>query len=218
VIRVAMHGIRRGVFISFEGVEGSGKTTQARSLVSWLDEQDIPNVFVREPGSTEIGESIRTILLNPEYKKMHPKCEVMLFLAARSQLVYEKIIPALSAKKVVVSDRFSDSTMAYQTYARDMPERLLSIFLRFATAAVKPDLTLLFDIDVSEGRTRGVFDDRMETEDVAYHERVRDGYMRLARRAKKRIKVLDGSQPIESLHHEVFTYVTDLLTRKGYRL
>ncbi|HEC79592.1 MAG TPA: dTMP kinase [candidate division WOR-3 bacterium] len=213
-----MHGVKRGVFISFEGVEGSGKTTQAEALSGWLSEKNIPHIFVREPGGTAVGEALRKILLNPAYREMHPKCELFLFLAARSQLTYEKILPAISAKKVVVADRFFDSTFAYQIYARNLPRRLVSIFNRFATAGIKPDLTFLFDIDVTKGRERGVFDDRMETEDVAYHQKVRKGYLKLAHRAKKRIKLLNGEKSIEQLKNEVIDYVKELLVRKGYLL
>jgi dTMP kinase len=213
-----MAGVRRGIFITFEGVEGSGKTTQAHALVDWFSEQNIPYLFVRDPGSTTVAEMIREVLLNPEYKTMNPKCEVLLFLAARSQLTYEKILPALQQKQVVVSDRFADSTYAYQTYARDLPQRLIAIFNRFATAGIKPDLTLLFDIDVAEARKRGIFDDRMETEREEYHRNVREGYLKLAHRAKKRVKILDAAKPVEILKQEVISYVKTLLVRKGYTI
>jgi len=211
-----MAGVRRGVLISFEGVEGSGKTTQAQALVEWLSRHKISHIFVREPGSTAVGEAIREILLNSKYRMMHSKCEVLLFLAARSQLTYEKILPSLQQKKVIITDRFADSTFAYQVYARNLPQRLLTVFNRFATAGIKPDLTFLVDIDISKGRERGVFDDRMETEDMLYHQRVRDAYLRIARRAQKRIKTLDGAAPIDVLRNEVIGFVKDLLTRKGY--
>lgn len=211
-----MPGVKRGVLISFEGVEGSGKTTQATALVKWLTEQDKPTIFIREPGSTTISEKIRRILLDPAVTDMHPKCEVLLFLAARAQLVYQKILPALEEKMIVVIDRYVDSTFAYQTYARNLPKRLLSIFNRFAAAGVKPDLTLLFDIDIARGRARGIFEDRMEIQNLPYHERVREGYLVLARRARKRIKVLDGAGTFEELHKQVVDHTTNLLKRKGY--
>ena len=215
---LSMCGLRRGVFISFEGVEGSGKTTQAKALVDWLSEQKISHVFLREPGSTFLGEMIREILLNPKHREMHPKCEVLLFLAARSQLTYEKILPAIKDKKIVVSDRFTDSTYAYQVYARDLPPRLISIFNRFAAAGIKPDLTFIFDIDIPKARQRGTFDDRFETEDEIYHKKVREGYLRLAHRAKKRIKVLNAEKPVDVLKKEVQDYVKKFLIRKGYKL
>jgi dTMP kinase len=213
-----MAGIKRGVLISFEGVEGSGKTTQAQALVEWLSHKKISHIFVREPGGTVVGEAIREILLNSKYRVMHSKCEVLLFLAARSQLTYEKILPSLQQKKVVVSDRFADSTFAYQVCARNLPQRLISVFNRFATAGITPDLTFLVDIDISKGRERGIFDDRMEREDMLYHQNVREAYLRIARRAKKRIKTLDGVAPIDALRNEVINHVENLLIRKGYTL
>ena len=211
-----MHGVKRGVFISFEGVEGSGKTTQAKALVDWLTENRIPHIFVRDPGSTRIGEKIRDVLLSRDNREMHSKCEVLLFLAARSQLTYEKILPALKEKKVVVTDRFSDSTFAYQSYARDLPRRLITIFDRFAAAGLKPDLTFLVDIDTRKRMERGKFSDRMETEAELYHEMVRKGYRFIAARSKKRCKTLNGEKSVEALHDEVISHVMNVLTRKGY--
>jgi dTMP kinase len=213
-----MHGAKRGVFISFEGVEGSGKTTQAQALADWLKENGIPHIFVRDPGTTKIGERIREILLDKEYSEMHAKSEVLLFLAARSQLTYERILPALREKKVVVTDRFSDSTFAYQCYARQLPRRLISVFNRFAAAGLKPDLTFLVDIDTIRRQERGKFNDRMETETEGYHQKVRQGYRALAARAKKRFKILDGEKTVDALHDIVVHYVKELLQRKGYRI
>jgi len=213
-----MHGAKRGVFISFEGVEGSGKTTQAKSLIRWLTERKISHIFIRDPGCTEIGEKIREILLNKEFRDMHARCEVLLFLAARSQLTYEKILPALQEKKVVVTDRFSDSTFAYQCYARDLPRRLITIFNRFATSGLKPDLTFLVDIDISMRKERGKFEDRMETEAEVYHQRVRQAYRLLAARSKKRFRVLDGEKSVNTVQDEVIRHVRELLIRKGYRV
>ncbi len=206
---------KRGLFITFEGVEGSGKTTQAKALAEWLEEHHYPCMLVRDPGTTRTGEKIREILLNPE-NFIHPRCEVLLFLAARSQLVYETILPAIMEKKIVISDRFFDSTYAYQIYARGLPKRLITIFNRFASAGIKPDLTFLVDIDIAVGRARGKCVDRMEQERIVYHQQVRDGYLELARRARKRIKVLNGSKSVEDLKAEVVEYVKEFLQRKGY--
>jgi dTMP kinase len=119
-------------------------------------------------------------------------------------------------KKIVISDRFSDSTYAYQIFARKLPERLISIFNRFASAGLKPDLTFLVDIEVPEGQARGKCVDRMEKEGFSYHNEVRAGYLKLAKRARKRIKVLDGTKTVEELKAEVIKYVEELLNRKGY--
>ncbi len=213
-----MHGVKRGVLISFEGVEASGKTTQAKALVDWLASKQIPHIFVRDPGTTTVGEKIRAILLDQGSRGMHERCEVLLFLAARSQLVYEMILPALKDRKVVVTDRFSDSTFAYQSYARDLPLRLVSIMNRFAAAGLKPDLTFLIDIDTAKRKERGKFSDRMETETEAYHGRVRQGYATLAGRARKRFMVISGEKPIDAVHQEVIHRVKDMLIRKGYKI
>jgi dTMP kinase len=206
----------RGLFISFEGVEGCGKTTQADALVRWLEDKKLPVVYVRDPGGTDIGEAIRAVLLDPQYKSVHAKTEVLLFLASRSQLTYERILPALEKKQVVVTDRFTDSTLVYQAYARRLPERLIAIFNRFATAGLKPDITFLVDIDIEKGRARGIYEDRMERETLEYHQQVREGFLRLAQRAKKRIKILDGEKTIKALNHEVVTHVKKVMARKGY--
>jgi dTMP kinase len=213
-----MAGLKRGVLISFEGVECSGKSTQAKALAGWLEQRKIPYLFIREPGGTVVGEEIRKVLLEPAHRGMHARCELLLFLAARSQLVYEKVLPALQEKKVVVSDRFSDSTFAYQVYARDLPKRLVAVFNRFASAGIKPDLTLIFDIDISRARQRRRSADRLETEDEIFHNKVREAYLRLAHRAKKRIKLLDGEKSVAVLGSEVEDHVKKLLIRKGYRL
>jgi dTMP kinase len=213
-----MQGVRRGVFISFEGVEGSGKTTQAQRLADWLSYMEIPHSYVRDPGSTRIGEKIRDILLDKDMREMHARCEVLLFLAARSQLTYEKILPALDEKKVVVTDRFSDSTFAYQCYARDLPGRLIRIFNRFAAAGIKPDLTFLVDVDTAMRKERGKFEDRMETEDEMYHQKVRRAYSSFAKRSKKRFRVIDGNKAVDAIHEEVISHVTKLLRRKGYKV
>jgi dTMP kinase len=213
-----MHGVKRGIFISFEGVEGSGKTTQAKALVDWLAASKLPHIFVRDPGSTHVGERIRDILLDWESRGMHAKCEVLLFLAARSQLTYEMILPALKEKKIVVTDRFADSTFAYQCYARGLPQRLISVMNRFAAAGLKPDLTFLFDVDSVKRKERGKFTDRMETETEGYHQAVRRAYGTLARRSKKRFRVISGEKPIDVVHGEVIHHVKDILVRKGYRL
>jgi dTMP kinase len=213
-----MRGVRRGVLITFEGVEGSGKTTQAKNLADWLEQKEIAHIFVREPGGTMVSEAIRDILLDPAHKEMDRKCEVLLFLAARSQLVYERILPALQQKQIVIADRFYDSTYAYQICGRDLPPRLISIFNRFATAGIKPELTFLFDIDIVKVRKRGIFNDRMETAGNKYHEQVRAAYLRLAHRAKKRIRILDGEKDLDELKNEVIEYAKAFLIKKGYKI
>jgi dTMP kinase len=213
-----MHGVKRGILISFEGVEGSGKTTQAKALAEWLSASKIPHIFVRDPGSTEIGEKIRGILLDRGNRGMHAKCEVLLFLAARSQLTYELLLPALKERKIVITDRFSDSTFAYQCYARGLPLRLVTVFNRFAAAGLKPDLTFLVEIEAAKRRERGKYVDRMETEAEGYHQKVQRGFELMAMRAKKRCKILDGEKSVDALHQEVVHHVKEILLRKGYKI
>jgi dTMP kinase len=213
-----MHGVKRGLLISFEGVEGSGKTTQARALADWLAAKKIAHILVRDPGSTEIGEKIREILLDKQNREMHAKCEVLLFLAARSQLTYELLLPALQEKKIVITDRFSDSTFAYQCYARALPLRLVKIFNRFAAAGLRPDLTFLVHIDAAKRLERGKDTDRMEIEAEAYHQKVQRGFQLMALRAKKRFRVLDGTKTVDTLHREVVHHVGEILVRKGYKI
>ncbi|UCG29933.1 MAG: dTMP kinase [candidate division WOR-3 bacterium] len=213
-----MHGVKRGILISFEGVEGSGKTTQAKALAEWLSASKIPHIFVRDPGSTEIGEKIRGILLDRKNRGMHAKCEVLLFLAARSQLTYEVLLPALKEKKIVITDRFSDSTFAYQCYARGLPLRLVTVFNRFAAAGLKPDLTFLVEIEAAKRRERGKYVDRMETEAEGYHQKVQRGFELMAMRARKRYRILDGERSVDALHQEVVHHVKEILLRKGYKI
>lgn len=212
-----MPGVKRGVLISFEGVEGSGKTTQAQALAAWLKSTGLDFIFIRDPGTTPVSEKIRQILLDPG-QKINSHCELLLFLAARSQLTREVIQPALLARKIVVADRFSDSTTAYQAFGRNLPLRLVTIFNRFAAGGIKPDLTFLVDIDAGHRHLRGKNRDRMEQEDEDYHRRVRQGYLRLARRAKKRFRVVDGSRSVDEISREVIMWTRAFLVNKGYQL
>lgn len=145
---------------------------------------------------------------------------MLLIFAARAQLTGEIVLPALAQRKIVISDRFSDSTYAYQVYGRSLPERPTMLFNRFAASGLKPDLTFLVDIELDRGlrRARELGQDRFETESTAFHAKVRDGYLRLARRAPGRIKLLDGNRDVEAIHHEVQEKTKHFLIKKGYRL
>ncbi|MGB9742700.1 MAG: dTMP kinase [candidate division WOR-3 bacterium] len=207
----------RGLLITFEGVEGSGKTTQARLLVDHLRSRGMAVVFSREPGGTEVGERIREILLDPELKGMHRLTELFLYLASRNQHTREKILPALQKGEIVVVDRYADSSIAYQGYGRELGERFVSRLNRLATAGLKPDLTILVDVPVptGQGRKAGEKPDRLEQELGEFHERVRAGYLKLARRAAGRWKVVAGEQPAEKVMMEIRSVVEDFLIRKG---
>ena len=207
----------RGVLITFEGVEGSGKSTQAERLAKRLAAIGVPFLVWREPGGTGIGEAIRCILLDPDNKKMHGLTELLLYLASRNQLVREKVMPALNDGKAVILDRFGDSSVAYQGYGRELGEKLVARLNKLATADLRPNLTVLVDVPVrvGQGRKASGLLDRLESEQVEFHERVREGYLRAARRAPGRIKIVDGTLPADDLERLVFCQVSELLRRKG---
>lgn len=212
--------MKRGFLITFEGTEGSGKSTQARLLFDWLKSMNAPCMFTREPGGTGVGEAIRSILLSPAHHNLTAKAEVFLFLAARAQLVSEVILPALREGTIVIADRFSDSTFAYQVFGRSLPQRPVMLFNRFATSALKPDLTFLVDVPVATGlkRAQVLGSDRFETEAITYHNKVRQGYLLLARRARGRIKLINGDQSIEQVQKEILFKTKEFLLKKGYKI
>lgn len=187
----------KGVFITFEGSEGSGKSTQSKLLCNYLRGKGFRVVYLREPGGTEISEKIRKILLDAKNKSMRPECELLLYMAARAQVSAEIILPALKAGKVVICDRFLDSTLAYQGYGLGMDIDFIKRAGSFVSAGIKPDLTVLFDLPAEQGLRRcGKVKDRIERRRLNYHRRVRSGYLKLARLAPERIKVIkvDGSK------------------------
>jgi dTMP kinase len=204
---------RRGKFITFEGVEGSGKTTQARLFCETLRKQGLEVVETREPGGTALGEEIRKLLLAHSDSSPTAIAELLLFLAARSQLVGEVVIPAVEAGKWVVCDRFSDSTLAYQGYGRGLDIDATRRMNEIATGGCTPDLTVVLDLDVETGIRRaiekkGEFSevaggDRMEKEAREFHDRVRNGYLDLARQEPDRIKVIPATGSIEEVQRAV---------------
>jgi len=205
-----------GFFITIEGIEGSGKTTLALGLYEFLRESKIDVVFTREPGGTPGAEAVREVVLKKEYL-FEAWAELFLILAARRENVVKVIQPALREGKVVVCDRYSDSTLAYQGYGRGLPKKILSRLNKLATNRLTPNLTFLVDLPLQEGleRIRNREHDRFEKEDINFHLRVREGYLRLARRAGKRIYVLDGRRPPEELLNEVKEVTWDRLSEKG---
>ncbi len=210
----------RGVLIAFEGIEGSGKTTQAKLLYAYLQEKSISCIYTQEPGGTVIGEQIRDILLDVKNKKMHRKTELLLYLANRAQHVYEKLMPELNKGTVIITDRFSLSSMAYQGNARDFSFKVVSRLNKFAVDNVKPDLTILVDLPVSVGLDRtekrsGNNIDRLEKEKAEFHEKVRSAYLNLAKRAPKKIWVFSGTKSEQILHKEIKEKVELFLTERG---
>lgn len=180
----------KGIFITFEGGEGSGKSTQIQFVASYFRKKGRKVLVVREPGSTPIGEQIRKILLHPKNKAMSVETELFLYLAARAPLVSEVIRPALKKGLVVISDRFEDSTIVYQGYAGGMNLNLLKQLAKAARGTVVPNLTFLLDVGVKQGLRRSGRSDRMERKSIRFHERTRHGYLQLARQNPKRFAVI----------------------------
>ncbi|MBU1125780.1 MAG: dTMP kinase [Candidatus Omnitrophica bacterium] len=176
-------------FITFEGSEGCGKSTQSKLLAGYLKRKGHRVVYLREPGSASISEKIRKVLLNPE-NKISPVCEMLLYMAARAQLVEEVIQPALERGAIVICDRFLDSTVAYQGYGLGMDIKSIKAVGKVATLGVKPDLTFFMDLSVKDGLVHRRQKDRIESRSFSYHQRVRDGYLRLAAQEPRRIKVV----------------------------
>ena len=207
----------RGVLITFEGVEGSGKSTQARLLHEALRSGGIDSILTREPGGTPIGERIRGILLDPACREMQARTELLLYLASRNQHVQERLLPALRVGKVVISDRYSESSLAYQGGGRDLTFRQVSRLNKYATVGLVPDLTIVVDVppEVGAERMKGAPRDRLESERREFHELVRKSYLALARRAPGRIKVVDGRRPEAELAREVANLVFRRLVQRG---
>ena len=206
-----------GLFITFEGPEGSGKTTQIRLLADWLGEQGREVLTTREPGGTRIGEAIREVLLSPAHTEMCAEAEILLFSAARAQIVRETLQPHLIRGGVVLCDRFADSTLAYQGYGRLLDLDTLRQITLFATGGLVPALTICLDLPVVEGLRRKQGGDqaewnRMERERLDFQERVRLGYLALAAAEPQRWFVLDALRAIEVIQTEIRQRVAALLS------
>lgn len=195
----------RGVLITFEGGEGCGKSTQIRLLAKQVEAAGLTVRVMREPGGTEVGEAIRAILLDPANAGLNPRAELLLYEAARAQIVAELIEPALEAGEVVLLDRFYDSTTAYQGHARALPLDEVARLNSFATAGLEPDRTVLLDIPAAEGLRRATAEatDRLEAEDLAFHERVRSGFLALAAENPGRVVVVDASGSVDEVADRV---------------
>lgn len=199
-------------FITFEGPEGSGKSTQIRLLAEALEVSGSRVLVTREPGGTPIGNAVRAILLDRLHTEMSPRTETLLFNAARAQIVDQVIRPALAAGQIVLCDRFADSTLAYQGYGHGQSLDDLRRLGEYATGGLTPDLTIYLDIDVRAGLQRkqsGAAEEwnRMEEKTLAYHETVRRGYWALAEAAPQRWLVIDAGRPIDVIHKEILRRV-----------
>ena len=207
--------MKKGVFLSFEGIEGTGKSTQARLLFERLREKGFDAVLTEEPGGTKIGRKIRELLLSPDHQEMTPLTELLLYFASRTQHLAQVIIPAVNRGAVVITDRFTDSTIAYQGYGRGIALHLLHSLDNIATEGMQPDITLLLDLDVETGlsRNRGINKtDRLELEDIGFHKRVRNGFLELAAQQPERIKLIDASLEKEEVRKRVLDLVLDIVS------
>ena len=198
--------MNKGLFITFEGIDGCGKSTQFEMLKSYLEEQKVEYIVVREPGGTVIGEKIREILLSKKNDKMTTMAELLLFEAARAQITEETIIPSLKSGVTVLCDRFFDSTTAYQGYARGIGTKITDELNTLATGGLKPDITFFIDITVDEAlRRRGIRgdgDDRMEALGIEFQRKVAEGY-REAAKADPRIRTIDGMRSPEEIFEDI---------------
>ena len=204
------------MFITLEGPEGSGKSSQLPDLAEFLRGQGWDVLTTREPGGTPIGDQIRQILMRLDNQELHPRTEILLFLASRAQLVEQVIKPALREGKLVLCDRFGDSTLAYQGYGHGLNLDTLRTMLDFATDKLKPDLTLLLDVDVETGLQRKRKEDewnRLDAYALAFHQRVREGYHELCRQEPERWRLIDAMQPKEAvqlaLRHAVMQFLQE---------
>ncbi len=198
---------KRGIFITFEGIDGCGKSTQIRLFEKYLVEKSKPYKLIREPGGTEIGEKIRDILLDKKNTGMYPETELLLFEASRAQIVKEVIKPSLESVIIVLCDRFYDSSLAYQVYARGLDIESIENLNNFATGGLDPDITFLFDLEpeLAAGRlsSRIKENDRIDAEGLEFSRRVREGYLAIADKEKERFKILDASRGVKKISYEI---------------
>ncbi|OGS37526.1 MAG: dTMP kinase [Elusimicrobia bacterium RIFOXYB2_FULL_49_7] len=204
---------KQGLFITFEGIDGCGKTTQFNLLADHLKNCKQPCLTTREPGGTPLSETLRSIILNPENRSITDRTELLLYLAARVQHVEEKILPALKQGKMVLCDRFTDATAAYQGGGRKMSPKILAPLLHFASCGLKPDMTFLFDLPVKTayGRMKkaGKKGDRVEQAGLLFMERVRQAYRKLAKQEPHRVCVISAEKSPEVIHRKVIQYLKE---------
>jgi dTMP kinase len=210
----------RGLLITIEGTEGSGKSTQLKNLARDLRAIGHRVLSTREPGGTALGERIRGVLLSVRNRRLTARSELLLYLASRAQHVEEVVRPALRAGRIVLCDRFSDATVAYQGFGRGLPLPFVRRSIRFAAGGLSPDLTLLLDVDVREGlarlKGRGR-PNRLDREKLAFHRRVRGGYRAIARAEPRRVRIIPAGGDPESVREDVRKTVLSLLKKRGWR-
>ncbi|MCR5266213.1 MAG: dTMP kinase [Cyanobacteria bacterium RUI128] len=197
----------KGLFITFEGVDGCGKTTQIKLLQEYFEKQGKTVLLTREPGAKGLGVKLREILLNYD-GEVSPNCESFLFLADRAQHIDTIIKPAVERGEIVLCDRHTDSTVAYQGYGRGVDLEQIKMLNNIATSGMKPDLTFIFDIDVDTSMSRvGKEKDRMESAGIEFFKRVREGYLAISKQEPERVKLLNGTDRIEDIHSQILDII-----------
>ena len=207
----------RGLFITLEGGDGAGKSTQIRNIERFFEEKDLVVTHTREPGGPPIAEKLRAILLDPANSEMDTVTEMLIYAAGRAQNVREIVEPALERGEIVICDRFVDSSIAYQAYCRQRGDLVAEVNRR-ATGGLVPDLTIWLDIDPETGKARATHDkdpDRLELESTAFHTRVREGYWSIAESEPERFKRIDASGSIEEIKNEIYHFLEELCKAKG---
>ncbi|MBU0528332.1 dTMP kinase [bacterium] len=199
-----MSNFKKGKFITFEGIDGCGKSTQVKMLVKKLEQLNIDVITIREPGGTRISESIREILLYRDIHELGERTEALLMTASRAQLTKEVIIPALNKGTLVIADRYADSTIAYQGGGRKIKIDRLDELNQFATYGTVPDLTFFIDVLPDEGARRQNTKDRIEQAGIDFQRRARDSYLELAKKYSNRIVVIDGKTDIDTIHKNIW--------------
>ena len=210
-----------GIFITFEGIDGCGKSTQMRLLASWLRLRGLEVITTREPGGTPLGKRLRTVLLDSQIE-VDPLAELLLFAADRAQHVRKLLRPAIESGGMVLSDRYADATAAYQGAGRSFTPEVISQVIQLATEGLKPDLTLVFDLPVAECLARTVRrtegeekTDRLDAEDAAFHMRVRSAYLQMAAAEPERFRIIDASGSVNETHERVVDVVVQFVESRG---
>ncbi len=204
--------LKKGFFITFEGADGCGKTTQIKLLNEWLNKKNYKTIVTLEPGATDLGKNLRQILLHYE-KPVSDEAEMFMYLADRAQHAQMIIKPALEDKTIVLCDRYTDSTVAYQGYGRNGNIEKINTLNEIATKGLKSDLTLLFDVESEIAQSRlGKTKDRLESQGIQFHKKVRNGYLELAKQNPERIKIIDANKTIEEVFSDVQKIIGELLS------
>ena len=207
-----------GLFITMEGTDGAGKTTQINRLAQYFEDKGYKVICTREPGGTPISEKIREIIIDKNNTEMTDMTEALLYAAARAQHVEEVILPALKEGDIVVSDRFVDSSVVYQGFARSIGERLIKNINKYAVGDLEPDITFFLKLKPEDGLARKREQaelDRLEAEKFSFHQRVYDGYVRLSKRCKNRIQVINALKSVDEIHDEIVKGIENLMEKNG---